>query len=210
MAIYSIRVCCNDVTPNEVITEHISAPDFPIAMRLGLAHFEDRELASFSCEEIDMKTLRLKLVGAIYDDSERESDGPLQVLEIANALMEEVNNLTSKLSTMEEKHDCAHDNADEDIYEVGYEDGANGLNARDTIHPRLQHIYDCGFVDGQNDNDEDCEMSEDNNSYDRARKEGYLDGLNGHDKRKYDNPAHQFVYNQGYIDGEADRKSKWY
>lgn len=159
MAIYSIRVCCNDVTPSEVLTEYISALDFPVAMRLGLAHFEDRELESFSCEEIDTKTLHMRLVTAVLNDSKNESDKSSEVLEIGNALMQEISNLKSQLSTKKDNSDCAHDNADEDfktpkhgdIYELGYADGANGLNARDTINPKLQHVYDHGFLDGQND-----------------------------------------------------------
>lgn len=151
MAIYSIRVCCNDVTPSEVITEYISALDFAVAMRQGLAHFEDRELESFSCEEIDIKTLRLRLVSAVLDDNNAQSEA----LEIGSVLVQEISNLKSQLNTMEENHDCALDEADEDkhsdIYELGYRDGVNGLNARDTINPKLQHIYDHGFVDGQSD-----------------------------------------------------------
>lgn len=155
MAIYSIRVCCNDVTPSEVITEYISALDFAVAMRQGFAHFEDRELESFSCEEIDIKTLRLRLVSAVLNDSENDNSAPSEVLEIGNVLMQETSNLKSQLSTMEEKHDCALVEVDEDkygdIYELGYEDGVNGLNARDTINPKFQHIYDHGFLDGQSD-----------------------------------------------------------
>lgn len=155
MAIYSIRVCCNDVTPSEVLTEYISALDFAVAMRQGLAHFEDRELESFSCEEIDIKALRLRLVSAVLDDNENDNSATSEILEIGSALMQEVSNLKSQLSTMEEKHDCALDEADEDkrsdIYELGYRDGVNGLNARDTINPKFQHVYDCGFVDGQSD-----------------------------------------------------------
>nr|DAJ63422.1 MAG TPA: hypothetical protein [Caudoviricetes sp.] len=212
MAIYSIRVCCNDVTPGEILTEYISALDFAVAMRQGLAHFEDRELESFSCEEIDIKTLRLRLVSAVLNDSENDSSAPSEALEIGSVLMQEINNLKSQLTAMEENHDCALDKADEDkygdIYELGYRDGVNGLNARDTINPKLQHIYDCGFIDGQNNTDE--EVSEDNNSYDRAFREGYFDGLNGRDKRQYSNPAHQFVYNQGYLNGQNNARSKWY
>lgn len=160
MAIYSIRVSCNDITPSEVLTEYISALDFAVAMRLGLAHFEDRELESFSCEEIDTETLHMRLVTAVLNDSGRENDSePSEVLEIGSALMQEINNLKSQLATKEDNSDCAHDNTDEDfktpkhgdIYELGYADGTNGLNARDTINPKLQHVYDHGFVDGQND-----------------------------------------------------------
>lgn len=163
MAIYSIRVSCNDVTPSEILTEYISALDFAVAMHLGLAHFEDRELESFHCEEIDTKTLHLRLMTAVLSDSENESDKSSEILEIGSALMQEINNLKSQLTTKEDKSDCAHDNADEDfeqtkcgtrysdVYELGYADGTNGLNARDTINPELRHIYDCGFIDGQND-----------------------------------------------------------
>lgn len=159
MAIYSIRVCCNDVTPSEVLTEYISALDFPIAMRLGLAHFEDRKLESFSCEEIDTKTLHMRLITAVLNDSENESDKSSEILEIGSALMREINNLKTQLTTKEDHSDCAHDNADEDfktirhkdIYELGYADGTNGFNARDTINPRLQYDYDCGYVDGESD-----------------------------------------------------------
>lgn len=163
MAIYSIRVSCNDVTPSEIVTEYISAPDFSVAMRQGLAHFEDRELESFSCEEIDIKTLRLRLMLAVVNDSENESDKSSEVLEIGSVLMAEINNLKSQLSTMqkpmEDDSDCALDEADEDfkttkrgdIYELGYADGTNGTNARDTINPELRHIYDCGYVDGESD-----------------------------------------------------------
>lgn len=159
MAIYSIYVRCNDVTPSEVITEYISALDFAVAMQQGLAHFEDREIEAFSCEEIDIKTLRLRLVSAVLNDNSATSE----ILEIGSALMQEVSNLKSQLSTMEEKHDCALMYADEDwkttkcdaqfnhIYELGYADGTNGLNARDTINPELRHVYDCGYVDGESD-----------------------------------------------------------
>lgn len=159
MAIYSIRVSCNDVTPSEIVTEYISAPNFSTAMRLGLAHFEDRELELFHCEEIDTKTLHLRLMLAVVNDSENESDKTSEILEIGSALMQEINNLKSQLSAMEVKHDCALDEADEDfktakcgdIYELGYADGTNGFNVRDTINPELRHIYDRGFVDGQKD-----------------------------------------------------------
>lgn len=163
MAIYSIRVSCNDMTPSEVLTEYISALDFAAAMRQGLAHFEDRELESFSCEEIDVKTLRLRLMTAVLGDSENESDKTSETLEIGSALMQEINNLKNQFSTMKDDSDCALMYADEDwnttkcgaqfnhIYELGYADGTNGLNARDTINPELRHIYDRGFVDGQKD-----------------------------------------------------------
>ena len=77
--------------------------------------------------------------------------------------MTEINNLKSQLSTMqkpmEDDSDCALMYADEDwkttkcgdIYELGYADGTNGFNVRDTINPELRHIYDRGFVDGQKD-----------------------------------------------------------
>lgn len=149
------------MTPSEVLTEYISALDFTVAMRLGLAHFEDKELESFSCEEIDTKTLHMRLVTAVLNDSENESDNdkPSEVLKIGTTLIQEINNLKSKLTTMKENSDCAHDNADEDfktirhkdIYELGYADGTNGFNARDTINPRLQYDYDCGYVDGESD-----------------------------------------------------------
>jgi len=163
MAIYSIRVSCNDVTPSEIVTEYISALDFAAAMRLGLAHFEDRELELFHCEEIDTKTLHLRLMLAVVNDSENESDKSSEILEIGSALMTEINNLKSQLSTMqkpmEDDSDCALMYADEDwkttkcgdIYELGYADGTNGFNVRDTINPELRHIYDRGFVDGQKD-----------------------------------------------------------
>lgn len=163
MAIYSIRVCCNDVTPSEIATEYISALDFATAMHLGLAHFEDRELELFHCEEIDVKTLQLRLMTAVLSDSENESDKSSEILEMGNALMQEINNLKSQLSTMKDDSDCALMYADEDwkvtkcgaqfnhIYELGYADGTNGLNARDTINPELRHIYDCGYVDGESD-----------------------------------------------------------
>lgn len=159
MAIYSIRVCCNDVTPSEIVTEYISALDFATAMHLGLAHFEDRKLELFSCEEIDTKTLHLRLMLAVVNDSENESNKSSEILEIGNALMQEIDNLKSQLSAMEVKHDYALDEADEDfktakcgdIYELGYADGTNGFNVRDTINPELRHIYDRGFVDGQKD-----------------------------------------------------------
>lgn len=163
MAIYSIRVCCNDVTPSEIITEYISALDFATAMHLGLAHFKDRKLELFSCEEIDVKTLQLRLMTAVLSDSENNGDKSSEVLEIGSALMAEINNLKSQLSTMEDDSDCALMYADEDwkttkcdaqfnhIYELGYADGTNGLNVRDTINPELRHIYDCGYVDGESD-----------------------------------------------------------
>lgn len=163
MAIYSIRVSCNDVTPSEIVTEYISALNFSTAMRLGLAHFEDRELESFSCEEIDIKTLQLRLMTAVLSDSENESNKSSEILEMGNALMQEIDNLKSQLSTMKDDSDCALMYADEDwnttkcgaqfnhIYELGYADGTNGLNARDTINPELRHVYDCGYVDGESD-----------------------------------------------------------
>ena len=159
MAIYSIRVSCNDVTPSEIVTEYINALNFSTAMRLGLAHFEDRKLELFHCEEIDTKTLHLRLMFAVANDSENESDKTSEILEIGSALMQEINNLKSQLSAMEVKHDCALNDADEDfktakcgdIYELGYADGTNGFNARDTINPELRHVYDCGYVDGESD-----------------------------------------------------------
>lgn len=163
MAIYSIRVSCNDVTPSEIVTEYISALNFSTAMRLGLAHFEDRELESFHCEEIDIKTLHLRLMTTVLSDSENESDKSSEILEIGSALMAEISNLKSQFSTMEDDSDCALMYADEDwkttkygaqfkhIYELGYADGTNGLNVRDTINPELRHIYDCGYVDGESD-----------------------------------------------------------
>lgn len=159
MAIYSIRVSCNDVTPSEMVTEYISALNFSTAMHLGLAHFEDRKLELFHCEEIDTKTLHLRLMLAVVNDSENESDKTSEILEMGSALMAEINNLKSQLSAMEAKYDCALDEADEDfktakcgdIYELGYADGTNGFNVRDTINPELRHIYDRGFVDGQKD-----------------------------------------------------------
>ena len=163
MAIYKIKVRCNDVTPSEILNDYVSALDFPIAMRLGMAHFEDREIDAFSCEEIPLKDIHMNLVIAILNDSESDDDTPSEVLNLGSVLIDEVNNLKSQLSTMKDKHDCAHDNADEDfettkcgaqfqgIYELGYEDGINGTNARDTINPKLQHVYDHGFTDGQND-----------------------------------------------------------
>lgn len=210
MAIYKITVRCNDVTPSETLNDYVSARDFSMAMRLGIYGFEDREIEAFSCEELSLKDVHLKLMQAVVNES-NEIDIS-KVLSIAGMLIDEVNYLKSQLSAkenpMEDDSDCAHDNANKDIYELGYEDGINGTNARDTINPKLQHVYDRGFVDGQNDKDD--ELSEDNNAYDRASKEGYFDGFNGRDKCKYDNPAHQFVYNHRYIDGEADKRSKWY
>ena len=167
MAIYSIRVSCNDVTPSEIVTEYISALNFSTAMRLGLAHFEDRELELFHCEEIDTKTLQLRLMTAVLSDSESNGDKSSEVLEIGSALMAEINNLKSQLTAMqklmEDDSDCALNDADEDwkvtkcgaqfnhIYELGYADGTNGLNVRHTINPELRHIYDHGFVEGQKD-----------------------------------------------------------
>lgn len=165
MAIYHIRVRCNDVTPSEILNDYISALDFPIAMRLGMAHFDDREIDAFSCEELSLKDIHLKLLTAIVNDSESDDDKPSEVLNLGSVLIDEINNLQSQLSTMEEKHDCTHDNADEDLdvteydeayrcaYELGYEDGLNGYNTREYINPQFQSAYDCGHTDAQKDED---------------------------------------------------------